>query len=197
MQLDKYIADIKEKIDQLGKWPSKMLTERSIEITYTENNIRLAGRIIVAFSVPNGHVNVRVSFYNYNCVRKESIVMRELSVDSVVKQIDSFVDTIKENLIDSSTTSYENRHKLGALMETNGYNVDCESKYMSVYKGKGIKITFKFTDDADFSVILSKLRKKRTETDIMFSMKFPSENDTSWKVKLETGIENLRKLILQ
>ena len=33
MQLDKYISDIKDGIDKLNKWPSKMLTERSIEIT--------------------------------------------------------------------------------------------------------------------------------------------------------------------
>ena len=91
MQLDKYISDIKNGIDTLGKWPTKMLTERSIEVNYTEENIRLSGRIIVAFSVPNGHVNVRVSFYNYNGVRKESIVMRELSVEAVVKQVESFI----------------------------------------------------------------------------------------------------------
>ena len=99
MQLDKYISDIKDGIEKLNKWPSKMLTERSIEINYTDNNIRLSGRIIIAFSVPNGHVNVRVSFYNYNCVRKESIVMRELSVDAVVKQVESFVDAKKDSLI--------------------------------------------------------------------------------------------------
>lgn len=196
MQLDKYISDIKAGIDKKGKWPSKMLTERSIEINYTANNIRLAGRVIIAFSVPNGHVNVRVSFYNYNCVRKESIVMRELSVDAVVRQIESFVDEKESSLKAECVTAGANRKTIDDIMTNNGYAVDCDSKYMAVFKGKGVKITFKYTDDEKFSVIITKIRKKYNEKDIMFETAFPDGNDKQWIEKISTGIENIRlKLI--
>lgn len=192
MQLDKYITDIKDGIDKLGKWPTKMLTERSIEINYVDDNIRLSGRIIVAFSVPNGHVNVRVSFYNYNGVRKESIVMRELSVDAVVKQVESFAEAKKSSLLNDSTTSKEHRIKIASIMANNGYSVDCDSKYLSVYKGKGVKVTFKFTDGNDFNVVVTKIRKKYNERDIMFNMEFPESDVEEWVAKLETGLENIK-----
>ena len=196
MQLDKYISDIKDGIEKLNKWPSKMLTERSIEINYTENNIRLSGRIIIAFSVPNGHVNVRVSFYNCNCVRKESIVMRELSVDAVVKQVESFVDAKKDSLIADNTTASDNRSKIASMMTTNGYAVDCDSKYFAVYKGKGVKVTFKFTDSAAFTVIVTKIRKKYSEKDIMFNTEFPESGFDSLKTKLETAIESIKNKLV-
>lgn len=192
MQLDKYISDIKKGIDTVGKWPSKMLTERSIEINYTEDNIRLAGRVVIAFSVPSGHVNVRVSFYNYNCVRKESMVLRELSVDAVVRQICSFVDEKEHSLIADSITASDHRKIIGDMMVNNGYSVDCTSKYLAVYIGKGVKISFKFTDDDTFSVIITKVRKKCSEKDIMFKSEFPEENLAQWIQKISTGIENIR-----
>lgn len=193
MQLDKYISDIKDGIDALKKWPTKMLTERSIEINYTDDNIRLSGRVLIAFSVPNGHVNVRVSFYNYNCVRKDSMVLREMPVESVVKQVDSFVSSKRDSLLADNRTASSNRASVGKLMGNNGYSVDCDSKYMSVYKGKGIKVTFKFTDDDRFSVIVTKMRKKCMEKDIQFDMSFDAEH---WSETLCTGLENIRKRIV-
>lgn len=193
MQLDKYISDIKEGIDALNKWPSKMLTERSIEINYTEDNIRLSGRIIIAFSVPNGHVNVRVSFYNYNCVRKESIVMRELSVEAVVKQVESFVEAKRTSLIADNKEATNNRAAVGELMIGAGYEVDCDSKYLSVYKGKGVKVQFKFTDGDDFSVTITKIRKKCMERDVQFNMSFTS---AKWAEVLKAGLENIRKKLV-
>jgi hypothetical protein len=196
MQLDKYISDIKEGIDKLGKWPTKMLTERSIEINYTASNIRLAGRVIIAFSVPNGHVNVRVSFYNYNCVRKESIVMRELSVDAVVRQVVSFVDEKETSLRAEGVNAESHRLAIDNLMSVNGYAVDCDSKYMAVFKGKGVKITFKYTDEPKFSVIITKVRKKCNEKDIMFETEFPEYDYAEWLKKISTGIENIRKKLV-
>lgn len=198
MQLDKYISDIKNGIDNLGKWPTKMLTERSIEVNYTEENIRLSGRIIVAFSVPNGHVNVRVSFYNYNGVRKESIVMRELSVEAVVKQVESFISAKRDSLLAENLNADYNRTAVRNYMTGNGYDVDCDSKYLAVFKGKGIKVTFKFTDDSDFNVIVTKIRKKYTERDIMFSTSYPETGsvDCAWLDKLGTALENIRKKLV-
>jgi hypothetical protein len=195
MQLDKYISDIKEGINSIGKWPTKMLTERSIEINYTEENIRLSGRIIVAFSVPNGHVNVRVSFYNYNGVRKESLVMRELSVDAVVKQVESFVSAKRDSLVADSSSADNNRTAIRNYMTGNDYDVDCDSKYLAVFKGKGVKVTFKFTDDSEFNVIVTKIRKKYTERDIMFATSYPENGsvDGAWLDKLGTALENIRK----
>lgn len=196
MQLDKYISDIKEGLDKIGKWPTKMLTERSIEINYTANNIRLAGRVVIAFSVPNGHVNVRVSFYNYNCVRKESLVMREMSVDAVVKQVVSFVDDKESRLLADGTNAESHRLAIDNLMSVNGYTVDCDSKYMAVFNGKGVKITFKYTDEPNFSVIITKIRKKCNEKDIMFETEFPATDYAAWLKKISTGIENIRKKLV-
>lgn len=196
MQLDKYIADIKTGIERLGKWPTKMLTERSIELNFTEDNIRLAGRIVIAFSVPSGHVNVRVSFYNYNCVRKESIVMREMSVDAVVKQVESFVDAKNASLLVDNRTAESNRNMIEVLMATDGYTVDCNSKYLAVYKGKGVKVTYKFTDGDEFSVLVAKIRKKYSEKDVQFNMEFVQDDVEAWKTKLSTGLENIRKLVV-
>ncbi len=196
MQLDKYINDIKQGIDAIGKWPTKMLTERSIEINYTKDNIRLAGRVIIAFSVPNGHVTVRISFYNYNCVRKETIVLHELSANAVIRQVCSFVDEKEHSVIADSITASDHRKAIVGMMTRNGYDTDCDSKYMSVYTGKGVKISFKYTDTNNFSVFITKIRKKCNEKDIRFESEFPAENLPQWLDKISTGIENIRKTLL-
>ena len=86
--------------------------------------------------------------------------------------------------------------KIASMMAANGYTVDCDSKYFAVYKGKGVKVTFKFTDSAAFTVIVTKIRKKYSEKDIMFNTEFPESGFDSLKTKLETAIESIKNKLV-
>lgn len=156
--IDNYIEEVFNYVNKT--WPTEKNTKQTLKIHFTKPGIKLEGKVLVSFSTHSDKVNVRVAYYDYWNVKKDSIVIRDSSPAITGAQIINFV-TEKSTELEKGNSESENfRHVLFERLTALGYTRDCDSKYMSAYQGNGLSLRFQFEENGGFRLTVTRTRKK-------------------------------------
>ena len=158
--IDNYIEEVYELVNP--KWPTEKNTKQTLKIHFVKPGIKLEGKVLVSFSTHSDKVNVRVTYYDYWNVKKDSIVIRDSTPAITAAQIINFVAEKSTELEKGNAESENFRHVLFNRLTELGYTRDCDSKYMSAYQGNGLSLRFQFEENGGFHLTVTRTRKKST-----------------------------------
>lgn len=156
--LDQYINDIKAGLEQaLGTTVD--CSGRTLELHFTNKNIKLEGKVYVTFSLPGGKINVRITYYNFIGDKKESITLKDVSTAIVCAQTLSFMKAKESAITETNQTIEQFRHDLNTTFTQQGYTRECDSKYMIVFTKSPINVSIRL-NDTSLNILITKTVKK-------------------------------------
>lgn len=156
--LEQYITDIRNGLEQMSM--NLEGAGRTIEVRFGNNSIKLEGKVVVAFTLPGGKINVRVSYYDYIGNRKDSITIKDMAAPLVCSQIANFIHAKESEIMKINSELVTFRQILWErYLSKDGFSRECDSKYMTVFSKGGTNLTFKFSD-THYAAEISNTRKK-------------------------------------
>lgn len=164
---DSYIKAVSDNIKAVADY-MQTTTDHTLEIKFMSKRAALEGKVTASFTRMSGNHNVRISYYNSNNEKCDTMSLRNMQPEAVASHILSFIHC-KEIEINASLDELETfRNKLNDELSTIGYTRDCDSKFMSAFTGK-LRLEFRYNNIKSF--IMYAQAKRRTKNSLPFKIK--------------------------